>query len=130
HIPNGRLALLDPERRYIFADGKAFHDHKHLAAARVRGKTLWEVHTPHAAEALDELVATALSGKEAVSELEPTEGNVYEVTAVPLRDDKEKVDRVLLISQDITNFYRTRQTLEARNQELHEISVTDALLGI
>lgn len=129
HIPNGRVALLNRELHYLFADGGAFSKHERLAPAKVLGKTIRDVHRPEVASRLERLIEEVLATEQTLADMVQCEGIYFEVTAVPLRDDKQ-VDRILLLSHDITNFHRTKQSLEARNQELREISVTDALLGI
>lgn len=73
------------------------------------------------AEILEFVAREALVGRESEAEV-IGEGTVYEITAVPLRDDDGEVDQVLLLSQDITKFRNTQLELEARNRELRETS--------
>lgn len=118
-LPNGRVAVFDRERRYVFADGEGFSGHPTLASKKIVGKTMDEVYSPTANSLMQALAARAFSGEEEV----PYEDNFFKVMAVPLMDEEGLIDRCMLLTQDITEFKQTQLALEA-------LSATDSLLGI
>ncbi|MGQ9426810.1 diguanylate cyclase [Gilvimarinus sp. F26214L] len=128
HLPNGRVAVLDRKRRYLFVDGKGLSKYELLAPERIEGKSIREVHPPSVARVLDSLVRGACKGIESEGELH-ADGQTYKVTAVPLKDENARVDRVLLLTQDISDLKNIQRELEKRNLELEEMTLTDALLG-
>jgi diguanylate cyclase (GGDEF)-like protein len=129
HLPNGRVAVVDTELRYVFADGQGLREIPGFEPDAIRGKTIAEVYPAAVAAMLEKLARGAFRGEEPEGELEHG-SKIYRVTAVPLEDDASRVDRVLLLTQDITELKLAQRTLEERNRQLQELSFTDALLDI
>jgi diguanylate cyclase (GGDEF)-like protein len=122
HLPNGRVAVFNRERRYLFADGQGFSGHPRLASDKIVGKTMAQVYTAYSLATMESLADRALAGEEAEAELSH-EGHVYKVIAVPLKDDNGRIEQCMLLTQDITAFRQAQQALEV-------LSATDSLLGI
>ncbi|KAB7627595.1 diguanylate cyclase domain-containing protein [Alkalilimnicola sp. S0819] len=128
-LPSGRVAVLDAELRYVFAEGKPLADELGLDNAALIGQSLADVHPPPSAQALTEIARTALTGAESGGEIAYGD-RCYKVIGAPLRDEADEVEQVLLLAQDITEFKQIQKTLQVRNKELECLSYTDPLLGI
>lgn len=128
HMPNGWVAIIDSELRYVFADGQGF-DLAGMQPENVVGKTIHEIYPATASGPLQKLIERALAGVRSEQEL-PYLGNIFRATAVPLENDHGQVIHALLLTQDITELKRVQRELEIRNRQLQELSLTDGLLGI
>lgn len=122
HLPNGRVAVFDRDRRYTFADGQGFSDHPRLNAQNIVGKTMAEIYTADGYEIIKRLADQAFAGEEAEEEI-AYEDCFYKVMVVPLDDGDGAIDRCMLLTQDITELKQTQQALET-------LSATDGLLDI
>lgn len=129
NLPNGRVFVLDRERRYVFVEGQLWQEDHALKPEHMVGKTISDVYPKEISGALTELVESAFAGNETNREV-PFQGRVYQAHATPLTDDDGTIWRCLLLSQDITQFKQDQRKLEALNHQLQRLAASDGLLGI
>lgn len=122
HLPNGRVAVFDRERRYVFADGQAFSDHPKLACHHIVGKTMDELYSPEVRPVMQALAELGFEGDRAEEEV-IHDNRTYKVMVVPLKAEEQSITQCMLLTQEITEFKQAQQALEA-------LSATDGLLGI
>jgi len=128
HFPNGAVALLDQDLRYLVVDGTALAPNG-LSAEQMEGRTIFQILPDDLAHTLEAPYRTALAGEEAAVEIALGD-RAYLVRAHPVRDADGAVVSCLVMSQDITEQKVTLEALrtsEERFRALTEHS-TDGIL--
>lgn len=129
HIPNGWVALVDRELRYVFVDGQGLGQVDPVPHLGQTMEMLQERYPSPGGQRLCQLARLALAGQPSEEEL-PYEGRIYRFAVVPLTGDERAIEHVLILSQDISELKRVQRELEERNRQLQELSLTDGLLDI
>ena len=100
YFPNGMVALLDRELRFLVADGAGLAA-LHLSRDDFEGRRMVETLPTAAVTALIPALETALGGGEAGADIQLGRRS-YSTLSVPVRDADGSVSGALLIAQDIT----------------------------
>ncbi|RFA25170.1 hypothetical protein CAI21_19975 [Alkalilimnicola ehrlichii] len=127
HLPNGRVAVLNRELRYVFIAGQGAPNEP--LPQTVLGRTIQELYPLTTRDKLEALARKAFEGVKSEEEFSYRQ-NHLRVMAAPLYDDAKQIDQILLLTQDISDLKHTQHQLEARNQKLQQLSLTDGLLNI
>lgn len=107
NLPDMAVLLFDYNLRYVIAEGQALTKqgyHKSM----LEGNTIWEVLPTERARLLAPYHQATLDGKESVFEW-PSQGRVYLVHTLPVRNERQQIFAGLLVMQDIT----ARKQMEA-----------------
>lgn len=122
NFPDGTINVLDKNFRYIFAEGKEF-----VRSGIDRNKVIGLNYISLLPEEYRERVKTELNrvfeGLSRTFEI-VSRGNTYIMTAVPLYDEQEGVDRLLLVEKNITEQKRAEQDMVSalkKERELNEL---------
>jgi diguanylate cyclase (GGDEF)-like protein/PAS domain S-box-containing protein len=131
NLPNVAVLLFDHDLRYKLVDGEQLLAGVGLSAFELVGKTPREVNPPAAAERVEKMYRTALSG-EAVRWEHHRDGHVFDVHTSPMRDDSGAIVGGMTLLYDTTEQWRLQQKLadsEARLASLIE-STGDAICSL
>lgn len=122
NFPDGTINVIDKNFGYIFADGKEF-----VRSGIDRNKVIGLNYISLLPEEYREKVKTELNrvfeGLSRTFEI-TSRGNTYIMTAVPLYDEKEGVNRLLLVEKNITEQKRAEQDMIGalkKERELNEL---------
>jgi PAS domain S-box-containing protein len=124
HFPNGALYVVDPELRYLIADGIGL---RQLGFTRemLEGKLIRECFTPDIVAMVEPLFQIALDGRTGTDEV--TFGTrLYQTYSVPITNDQGIVEAALLMVQDIGPQREMEATLTRQNRllsDLHKITI-------
>ncbi len=112
NFPNGAVAMVDREMRYLTVGGE-FIAEPNLSADALVGTHVDEELPPELAEVFVPHYRRALDGVETTDEIE-VEGTVYKLRFVPVRDDDCEVFAALGMSQDVTARVERERELQTR----------------
>lgn len=122
NFPDGVIGVLNRDLRYVLIDGKDLKE-MNLVSMRMIGPRLVAHQDTHLApETLDKL-KSAFEGEKVKCEVDIND-KVYELTAVPLPDDQDKVHEILCVLQNVTKRKRMEEGLVKaleREKELGEL---------
>ncbi len=127
NFPNGMVLLFDHDLRHTLADGAGLTA-LGLSKNATEGKTIWDAFPPLICSQIESAYRAALAGETVVIEIpfggagEPGEG-VFQIHALPVRDEAGSVLAGMAMVQDVTEQRRTEDTI--RWQAYH-----DALTGL
>lgn len=119
HFPNGAVALVDEELRYITVGGTPI-DAAWDAETELMGQPLAEVLTDEMAAELRPRYADALEGDQCSFETEVGD-RCYQFRIVPVRADDGSVFAAMGVSQDITEQKERERSLQKRERVLREL---------
>ncbi len=123
HFPNGTIALLDHDLRYILVDGAGLDDMGFFPDA-LAGQTIWEVLPPATSAILEPHCRAALAGT--TTSFEATyRTRSYEVHTLPVYDDAGNILACMVMTQDITRRKRVEEALQ--HSEQFKQAILDAL---
>jgi PAS domain S-box-containing protein len=118
NLPHVIVSLYDEDLRLVLMEGG------HLAQRDLRredfeGRRLTEFMDPATAAAFEPRMRAALAGDPQAFEFtSPLDGIIYEVHAVPLRGEDERVMGAVSVARDVTALRQTQRALEDRAGEL------------
>lgn len=124
NLPDISVLLFDTELRYIVAEGIVPHHHP-FNSAFIEGKTIWEVLPAKEASRQVHHYQAALSGIEYSYE-DYFEDRVYQVKAVPLKDQAGNIFAGMILTQDITQL---KQAELRAIGEKEQLSITLRSIG-
>ncbi|WP_312912620.1 bacterio-opsin activator domain-containing protein [Natronosalvus caseinilyticus] len=127
HFPNGAVALVDQDRRYVTFGGTP-EGSTDVTRADLEGALLEDALPEQIAEVVVPRYEAALAGERSTFE-ETIDDRVYQFFFAPVRDDDGDVFAAMAMSQDVTERKRQRDQLEALNS-LNEVvrEITDAVI--
>ncbi|HMB50554.1 MAG TPA: PAS domain S-box protein, partial [Natronoarchaeum rubrum] len=126
HFPNGAVALVDPEMRYITFGGTP--EIRSLSREELEGEIVRDALPDELADAVCPGYANALDG-ESVRYEETVDGRCYQFHFVPVRDDDGEIFAAIGMSQDVTERREQRRALEERERDLErQTEYTDDVL--
>ncbi len=115
NFPNGAVLLFDSELRYMLAKGQGLSD-VNLTEDYIVGKTVWEVYTDSLSRKIAYFYNKALKGIVSEFEIE-YENRIYNVSTLPIRDDKNDVVSGMAIAIDITKIKKMTEELKKTNEK-------------
>ncbi|MES2463920.1 MAG: PAS domain S-box protein [Armatimonadota bacterium] len=127
NLPGGAVFILNRELRYLLADGEAIYA-AGMRPSDFEGKTLFEVLEPTLAEEHESFLRRALAGEPFLHEHDAHDHSFCS-RGVPLRDDKNTIYAVLVVSYDITDRKNAESALHA-SEEHYRAIVNQNIAGI
>ena len=115
NFPNGAVILYDSDLRYTIADGAGLAA-VGLSKEMLEGKTIWEVFPPDISAAQEPHYRAALAGAPSVFE-QPFAGRIYQVNALPVKDERGVIFAGMIMTQDITERKQAYELLQQRVEE-------------
>ncbi|GAB3667166.1 PAS domain-containing protein [Halopiger thermotolerans] len=120
HFPNGAVALVDENLRYVTFGGTPEGD-ADVTRADLEGKPLRDALPRELEDIVVPGYEAALDGE--ISEFESAVGDeIYKFHFVPVRDDEGEVFAALGMSQDITEQVKTQRALERSEQRYRTLT--------
>ena len=110
HFPNGVINVLDRNLNYVFVEGMEMFKRGITGDMLIGTSFLQRVDTVIRQE-LKEKLMMVFKGRNQSTEMQ-SEGKTYMVNAVGLRGSDKKVNRVLLVTQNITNLKKAEENIQ------------------
>jgi PAS domain S-box-containing protein len=134
HFPDGVIAIMDRDLRFLLAEGEAL-ERLNLSKEALEGRTIWETLPPAIVEQRLPAYRAALAGEGSVATV-VNNGRHLQARLVPLRDAAGQVTAIMSMSLDVTDarereavilrlnsdLERSVAELTAANQELEAFS--------
>ncbi len=120
-IPRTAVLLFDHNHRYTLADGEQLKHHN-WTTEMFENRTLSEVFPPEIADEWFAYYERALGGERVILDIDNDEG-AFQVSILPVRNEKDEIFAGMVMWQDITDRKRTNDALqesEARYRQLFE----------
>ncbi|QFU84866.1 PAS domain S-box protein (plasmid) [Natronorubrum aibiense] len=119
HFPNGAVALVDEDFRYVTFGGTPEGD-TDVTRADLEGKPLRDALPQELADVVVPRYEAALDGQ--ASEFESTIGDrVYQFYFMPVRDDSGDIFAAIGMSQDITERRQAEENLQKSKERFHAL---------
>lgn len=116
NFPEGTINVLDSQFNYVFADGTEF-EKSGIDRKKVIGLNYISLVPEEFRNHVEAELTKVLTGVPRSFEVS-SKGNTYIMTAVPLYDDSEEVDRLLLVEKNISEQKQAEQDMiHALNKE-------------
>ncbi|MFP8957251.1 PAS domain-containing protein [Natrialbaceae archaeon A-CW3] len=112
NFPNGTVALLDADLRYILVAGQGF-DAVSYDADEIQGQSIEDAYPQAVVDDVEPHYRRTLAGEPTVFET-TVEGHTFEVHLHPLTDDSGDVYAILAMSQDVTDRNARERELATR----------------
>jgi signal transduction histidine kinase len=109
-FPNGSINVFDRDLRYVFAAGRGLPQ-AGLAPTLLAGRRLDELFAPELVAIVEPHYRSAFQGEECQFQFDAF-GRSYHMAAAPVRDDREAIEHIVVVTQDISE--RQRRELAAR----------------
>ena len=116
HLPGAAVFVVDPDLRYLLAEGQALRD-AGFEPADFEGRTLAEALPAGELAEHERSYRRTLAGESFRVE-HPISGRQYETQGVPLRDEEGRVTAALAVSYDITERKRAEEALRRLQEDL------------
>ncbi len=115
-LPHADVALIDDTYCPILIEGRPFRALA-LSVKVEEGDNLKEILSPESLSRLEPILKDCMESKSRRLELE-NEGHLYRVNFKPVRDENGVVNRVLMVSEDISIFKATQNDLRNKIYDL------------
>ncbi len=113
NIPDLAVLMFDHDLRYFLAEGSILSsDQVGFMREDFQGKTLWEVLGVNRAKNVAPIYKAALNGQETITERD-FNNNIYEMQALPARNDQGEIYAGLIIIRDINKRKQAQAELQA-----------------
>jgi PAS domain S-box-containing protein len=116
NFPNGVVMLFDHELRYLVVDGMELKK-TGVSKEDLEGKTIWESLPPKTCATIEPHYRAALEGRETLFEVQFA-GNLYEVRALPVYDERGRVRAGMVMAQNTTERKRAEEEIKKSHQLL------------
>jgi PAS domain S-box-containing protein len=100
NFPSGSISVLDKDLNFVFVEGRDIQD-RGIDSAQIIGMNLRSRLTPEDYEAFREPIDTAFKGEVSKNEIFMRDRH-YINYVVPIPDDAGNIDRIMMVSQNIT----------------------------
>ena len=110
NFPDGTISVLDEDLNYVFIDGKELFE-LNLSSASLIGTNIKDRLPEKIAFKLSGILNRVFQNKKETIEIEINKQS-YMVTAVPLTDANNKVKRILVVEENITNQKKAEQKIK------------------
>ncbi|MBD1920211.1 PAS domain S-box protein [Microcoleus sp. FACHB-831] len=118
NFPNGAVFLFDLDLRFTIAEGMGLAE-VGLSKQLLEGKTIQEVFPPDCYAQVEPYYRAALAGKATVFEQACGE-IIYQVHAIPVKNDRGEVFAGMIVAQDITIAKHAEAQLKEQATELQQ----------
>ena len=118
NFPGGTIDIINDKYEYIFTGGKELEDLPQ-SPEEVVGKTIYEIYTKPLAKKLKVYLDKCLNGNQLTFDIS-YEGKYWNVYAVPLNNENNVVDKVMLLSQNITQQRKADKGLKETHKSLSD----------
>ena len=116
NFPDGTISVFDKELNYLFFEGKELYQ-SGIDSRRIIGTSIKDRLPADVKETVLEHLASVFKGVSGIMEFE-TKGNHYELNAVPLVDNNDKINQILVVERNTTVQKRAEtEMVNALNQE-------------
>lgn len=122
NFPNGTINVFDNKLNYIFAEGKELFN-LGITSKKLIGTSYLERLSPAVRPTIETALHAVFKGEKKDFELN-YKGQHYNINAVPLFNDKKKIDKILVVEKNITQQKLAKQQLEdalKKEKELNEM---------
>ena len=120
-IPRTGVLLFDHDLRYTLADGEQVKT-QNWSKESIEDRTLWEVFPGDVADEWAQYYKRALAGEDISFEVD-ADDFVYQISVLPVRDEKGEIFAGMAMWQDVTETHRAAEAIkesEARYRQLFE----------
>ncbi len=117
-IPGGLVHLMDRDLKYVFSAGELLES-LGLNNETLVGKPIFDILPPDIAESVAEQYKKVLGGQKIEFEGEYG-GRVFLIRAIPVKSDDGSIDRILVLSVDITELKQAEHALRELNKTLEQ----------
>ena len=122
NFPNGTINVFDTGLNYIFAEGKELYN-LGITSKKLIGTSYIERLSPSVRPTIETALLEVFKGKKKDFELEH-KGQFYNINAVPLVNEKQEIDKILVVERNITQQKLVKQQLEdalKKEKDLNEM---------
>lgn len=122
NFPNGTINVFDRQFKYIFAEGRELYE-QGIAIERLVGKSYLDQLPPELRPDMEEKLKQVLDGNNLNFETQH-QGEHYMINAAALADEEGKVNRILLVEQNITQRREAEEKIKeslAKEKRLNEL---------
>jgi signal transduction histidine kinase len=127
NFPKGTVEVLDTNYTYVYTDGKEYHQ-QGINPNELVGKNILERYNEEIAEEIEIYLKRVLEGKTVIFEV-LIDKQYYLKSGVPLKNDLDEIDRILLVTQNITEAKKAEEErnhlikdLKSQNEELQRFA--------
>jgi PAS domain S-box-containing protein len=118
HFPDGVIAILDRDLRFVLAEGQALA-RLNLSKEGLEGRTIWETLPPQIVEQRLPAYRAALAGEGSVATV-VNNGRHLLARLVPLRDAAGQVTAIMSMSLDVTEAQEREAVILRLNRDLEQ----------
>lgn len=118
NFPGGTIDIIDKNYRYIFTGGKELEDLPQNPED-VLGKSIYEIYDGELSEKLGGYLKRSLSGEQLTFDID-YQGKYWNVFSIPLYNDDKKVDKVMLLTQNISLQRKADKGLKETHKSLSD----------
>lgn len=127
NFPNGTIEILDKDFNYVFTDGKGYQSLQ-IDQKKLIGTPHLSIYDDTTSEKVNGFLEKVLAGESVIFEV-MVNNQYYLKNGVPLRNSSNDVDRILLVTQNITESKiaesereRLIKDLKSQNEELQRFA--------
>jgi signal transduction histidine kinase/FixJ family two-component response regulator len=120
HFPDGAVYLINADLEYVRARGKELQD-VGLCSDQIEGMKPHDVFPDEIADELCQQYERAFEG-DAYTLEQTYQGQRYRIQLAPVRTEDGEIDRIIAVSQNITESARKKERLERQNERLEEFT--------
>ena len=116
NFPKGTVEVLDTDFTYVYTDGKEYHQ-QGINPNDLIGKSIISRYSEEIGDKIKTQLEKVLAGESVMFEM-LIDQQQYLKSGVPLKNEQNQIDRVLLVTQNITE---TKKAEEERNQLIKDL---------
>ncbi|MCH7407928.1 PAS domain-containing protein [Belliella sp. DSM 111904] len=127
NFPNGTIEVLDTDFTCVYTDGKEYMQ-QGIDPVDLLEKSILDRYSTDIAHKIEDQLSPTLEGTSVTFEIS-IENQHYLKNAVPLRNELEEIDRILLVTQNITESKKSEEErsqlikdLKSQNEELQRFA--------
>jgi|GEM_PF-4930891 len=118
NFPGGTIDIIDKDFKYVFTGGKELEDLPQNPED-VFGKSIYELYEPELADKLGLYLTRCMQGEQLTFDID-YEGKYWNVFAIPLYNEYEEIDKVMLLTQNITLQRKADKGLKETHKSLSD----------
>ena len=116
NFPKGTIEVLDTDFTYVYTDGKEYHQ-QGINPKELIGKSIFARYSEETGQKIKIQLKQVLLGESVMFEI-LIDQQQYLKSGVPLKNEQNEIDRILLVTQNITE---TKKAEEERNQLIKDL---------